>query len=494
MLNWSYTMRTDYPIVLNPICVEIIEKTQKSDYFPFSDDGKYINYRKCAQYLKARGYLYDILSKKYFKLERDGLYYSVPEEDIITELYSLIYFHNPNYNAEPHHVKDILGVFTGNYTSSTLNERFIDFLKTSDLGMDYEIGFEDEMKGYRIIPLSNGIFNPCVESDGFPFKLLPHNGLYFAPLGGKYDLEFYPIPESDLFSIPISEDFLKILGDKRTLECFLWWSGAVLFSNPYRLPTFVLLYGPGGTGKDSLSGCLSSILGEMSGHTGLSKLNDARGLAPLFGKKLNISSEMEGKFDKGLLGSIKHLTGGTKVMIDPKYRPAFEIDPPALLFTGNVFPNVDTSDSGIMRRVHVYDCSNIDLSKDGIDWPTLMRDNDHKNWLFNAAYYYWRKYSDMPPDKMKSESMRKMESRFNLFNPLSSWIFEKFGTLDRAIVRKKLNRSSLKDMYDDYRIFTSDIGGKAYGRNNFSEKLQSDYGLILAPLGSTRVFKLKEEA
>lgn len=487
-------MSTDYPIVLNPICVEFIEKTQNSDYYPFSDDGKNINYRKCALYLQARGYLYDIFSQDFFKLECDGLYYSVPEEDIVTELYSLIYFHNLNFNAEPRHINSIVGVFKGICTSSTLSEKFMEFLKTSDLGMDYEIGYNDEMMGYHMIQLTNGIFNPCAESGDYPFKLLPHNGLYFPSQGSKpYNLEFYPIPESDLFSIPICDDFLKILGDKRTLECFLWWSGAVLFSKPYRLPVFVLLYGPGGTGKDSLSGCLSSILGEMSGNVPLSEFGDPRNIAPLIGKKLNISSEMEGAYDKGLLKSIKSMTGGTKIHVNPKFKQPRDIDPPALLFTGNVFPDIDTSDTGIMRRVHVYDCS-ADLVNDGIDWPILMRDNDHKNWLFNASYYYWRKYRDMPPDKMKSESMRKMESRFNLFNPLSSWIFEKFGTLERAIIRKKLIRSTLTELYDEYCLFVNEARGKPLGRLRFSEKLQTDYGLKLAPIGSTRVFKLKEEA
>lgn len=478
---------------LKPIHVDIVGPMDMfSDAFnPISKDQRSIKYFTVVHFLSRAGYLYDEVRQEYYKLNPDGIYYNVGEEVIEREIYTLINIHMPDFNVEVRHVHSIKSMFKSERNTYTLSLDFSNFLKT-DMGMDYEIDYLNS-NNFRMIRLNNGIFNPCLESDGFPFKLLPHCGLYYPPEGSEpYDLDFIPIPESDLFSMPESEDFLKILGDKETLEFFLWWAGAVLFCPRFRLPCFVLLYGRGGSGKDSLCGCLTSILSSSSGSTPLASLSNPRSLAGLIGKRLNISAEMEGSYDKGLISSIKNLTGGPDIYVDPKFKSPRHISPPALIFSGNVFPDIDTSDTGILRRVCVIDCS-ANLEDDGVDWPILMRDNDHKNWLFNASYYYWTKNSDKLPHHMKSKSMRNMESRFYLYNPLSSWIFEKIGSLDKSTIRSYFVKKSLVDMYDDYRIFVTELGYKALGRNRFSERIQVDYGLKLTPIGNVRVFKLKDE-
>lgn len=484
----------DNSLYKKPICVDIIENSSicRAEFNPISDDGKTLIYSKVVNFLSRRGYIFDQRFSNYYKLELDGIYYPSDLHTIKNEIYTLVRVNRPTFNVESKHVASILSEFQAESNLLYLDKKFYEFLAT-EKGIEYDFDYIQKQNGYQLIPVLNGLFNPCWESDGYPFTLLPHCGYYFPPEGtNTYDLEFVPIPESEIYTKFEYEDFLTILGDKETVTFFLWWAGAVLFSYPFRLPIFVLLYGRGGTGKTSLANCLLSILGKSGGTAGLSSLIDNRSKACLIGKKLNLSSEMEGKYDKRLLSSIKDITGGTSITVDPKFKPTIEISPPALIFTGNVFPEVDTSDTGVMRRACVINCST-DLEDTGIDWPLLMSDNEHKNWLFNASYYVWSKYRNSTPYSMKSKSMLDIETRMSLFNPFSNWVDSQFETIDKKLVGKKIVGWTLSDLYERYYSHVYDMFGKPMSKYKFSEKVQNDFNLKLAPVGNKRVFKLKDD-
>lgn len=478
----------------NPVCTDIVGPLERfhDEFNPFSEDGKSLIYGRVVHYLSRAGYVFNEFHSEFYKLCSEGFYIHVDEHSLKNEIYSLIKASNPHFNTESRMVKSIVEEFKSLITVSDLDSKFNEFL-SSDLGTDYELDYRDINEGYRLVQLSNGLFNPCLKSENYPFTLLPHCGYYFPPEGvGPYDLDFSPIPESELFSRVESEDFLTIIPDKKTLEFFLWWSGAVLFSYPFRLPMFLLLYGPGGTGKTTIVSCLLSILGRAGGHATLSCLTDQKSQSCFIGKKLNLSSEMEGDYDKRLISSIKEITGGEPIQVEQKYKDPIEIYPPALVFTGNVFPEIDSSDTGVLRRACVINCTNY-LEDSGVDWPKLMKDNDHKNWLFNASYYYWVKNKDKMPSHMKSDSMREMEHQFKLINPFLNWVFDYCGTLDKEQVRKRFIGVPLVSLYDSYRGSLYELNvAKPKSKHRFSQKIQTDYDLVLEPYHNVRVFKTKE--
>lgn len=483
-------MFTEYA-KLKPVCVDIVGDLEKfhDEFNPLSEDGKCLIYPKIVNYLSKAGYVFDNSSEVFYKLYSDGLYYLVHESDLKREIYTLVNIANHHFNVESRHVKSIIDNFKSLSTTYALELKFCEFLST-EIGMDYDIGYDMKQKGYHLIQLSNGIFNPCLRSEDYPFTLLPNCGYYFQPEGlGSYNLDFYPIPESEIFSMNEYDDFMEILPDKESLEFFLWWSGAVLFSYPFKLPMFLLLYGPGGTGKTTLIGCLLSILGRSGGHANLSNIIDQKGQSCFIGKRLNLSSEMEGNYDKRLISSIKDITGGEPIQVEQKYKQPIEIFPPALAFTGNVFPEIDTSDTGVLRRAYVISCSK-NLENSGVDWPTLMKDNDHKNWLFNSAYYYWTKNKDKLPNQMESDSMRAMKHEMKLFNPFMTWLEDDFKTTNRDLLRTNwFNGKSLNELYSRYSDSVYSQLGKPMSSRKFSLKIKNDFGMELISNHDVKVFR-----
>lgn len=484
-----------------PVCVDIIGPLDKystidnnnpilDEYNPVSDDKRGIVYNKIVAYLTKLGIIYDPILQDFSKLDIYGTYSKYEEVLIKGEIQTLVRISLPFYNLKSGEYVSIMENLKNFSNTYTLREKFDNFLGT-ELGIDYDLSHDDIEKGHCLVPLLNGIFNPCLESENglYPFSLLPHCG-YFYPIVNPhpYDLYFEPIAESELYSCPESEDFLKILGDRASLNFFLTWSGAVLFSNPFRLQSLVMLYGPGGTGKTSLANCLASILGDSTDTPSIRDLITPRGRASMIGKRLAIVSETESSYDKALISALKDLSGGIPIGVDPKFKHPFRINPPALLFTGNVFPDVDSSDSGFKRRMCILDCSAI-LEND-IDWIKLMSDNQHKNWLFNASYYAWMNNGNKPLENLKSQPMRDMESRFYLYNSFMSWINDYFCTVDNQSVRDLLDGRSLRDLHDEYSYHVKDyLNGKPLGKIAFSEKIQTNYRMKLVKSNDQRIFK-----
>lgn len=481
-------------ILLKPVCVDVLNNINLATdtYFPFADDGKTLVYPKITKYLHRIGFVYNQFNSTYYRLDPStGLYYPVSDFDLSVEIYKFISHCNPSYSIKKSHIESIICSFNMTYHLNELYDRYIDFLSTEE-GSFYE--FDRFHKEHSLIQLNNGLFHPFLDyaNDGYPFHLLPNCGVFFPHDGTRYDIDFYPIDESRIFLETPYDDFLTILGDHKTLEFFLWWAGAVLFSYPFRLPMFLLLYGPGGTGKTAIASSLISILGMAGGNADLSCLLDQKSKSCLIGKRLNLSSEMEGNYDKRLLSAIKEITGGSPIQVERKYKDAQTIYPPALIFTGNVFPEIDTSDTGIFRRACVIWC-NTNLDHTGLDWPKIMSDNEHKNWLFNAAYYIWMKNSDKLPNDMKSESMLEIESRMIIYSPFTNWIENYCNTMDRETIRSLLSGRTLNELHMNYSSYVYDLMGKPLSRNKFSEKIQNDYEMVLTPIHNQRVFKYADK-
>lgn len=476
---------------LQPIHVDVLSNvgSGKEYYYPFNDDGSRLNYSNITKYLSRLGYIYCEYLDVFFKLDKyEGVYNPTNQLTLTTEIYKLIKYCNPTYNIETKHISSIFLEFKASYNTTYLEDEFSKFLETED-GMDYDVGVMNENS--RLIQLRNGIFRSFCESDGYPFKLLPNSGLYFPSENDvSYDLFFKPISESEIFNELEYDDFLTILGDDMTLKFFLWYCGCVLFSYPFKKQVFLLLYGPGGTGKTALANSLGSIMGKSVSHANLSCLLDQKGKSCLIGKRLNVTSELEGKFDKRLTSALKELCDGNLIQVEQKYQAPTEIYPPAFIFTGNTFPDIDTSDTGIYRRACVINCTT-NLEGTGVNWPALMTDNDHKNWLFNASYYVWKNNIDKIANDLKSESMKEIQSRMFLSNSFITWIEFYFGTIDRDKVRDLIEGKTLQVLYDNYDNYIRNYNGKPMIRTKFNEKIQNDYNLVYVPIHGMRIYKKK---
>lgn len=483
--------------IIKPCCVDILTDIEDAInvYPPFTSDGHSLIFNNIAKYLNRIGLFYNQYEKQYYQLDPStGIYYTIVEEDIISKIYDYIGYINGLFNVRKYHIDSILQALKAKYNLNELNEKFDYFLRTDERGIDYS--FDYNHADASLFQLNNGIFNPFLEYDGLPFKLLPNCGLYFSQSLMRYDVNFIPILKEDIFSTMEYEDFLKILGDHETVVFFLWWAGVLFFTYPFKKPMFLLLYGPGGSGKDALASCIKSILGRESySDNTLFNLITPREISNFDKRRLNIASELEGYYDKKLIGAIKRLTGGGEVNVDPKFKSQKSIFPPALLLLGNVFPELDPSDTGIKRRTCIIDCS-ADVEKSGVYWQELLTDPEHKNWIFNAAYYIWVENKDKLPYQMKSDSMLKIEDRMRALNPFVSWLEYYFVSSNYDDIREGVYDRSLTELYDSYSQYMYELGPQytPMPRLKFSEKMQNDYRLVLKPKHNVRVFRYKEKS
>lgn len=482
------------PLILKPICVDVLSDSNlnvaKEMYYPFRNDGLKLLTDPIVAYLDRIGYLYNNDNQSFYRLNpSDGRYYRVDESDVNYSIDRFISFCKTNelFNLNPHQVESIKYLFKSRFNLIKLDKRYHEFLGNDD-GSGYDYDLEE-----GLYQLNNGLFHPYLKDDDYPFTLLPNCGLYFTNHLRTYNVDFYPIKRSEIFNTDECDDFLYVYHDIDTLKFILWWAGAILFSYPFRLPMYLLLYGSGGSGKDTLALCLWEILGDCNcSKSTLSSLITPRDKAILYDKRINVSSELEGHSDKKLISAIKELTGGGKIQADPKYKDPLSIYPPALLFLGNKYPEFDSSDPGIIRRSCIIHC-NENLDPTGVNWQKLLRDSEHRNWLFNASYYIWMENKEKLPRDMKSEFMLECDKKLEENNPFSNWLISYCGSTNYDDVRTCFYDRGLNELYRSYtdRMYELEVHS-LIGKLNFSSKIQNEYRLELNNGHGKRVFKFKK--
>lgn len=459
-------MSIDNSLNFKPLCVNIIQKDNaenKDKYYPFDKKGVLLQ-TPIAKYIADRGYLFDSDSELWYILNTDGLYYETNENLIKTEIFTLLHKISFDVNYTTNFINSVVN--EAKHTSNTINlyDKFDEFLYT-DSGMSYDIPI-----GYdgNLIQLKNGILNTAT------MELLANCGYLFNPC--PLNVEYSPIPEEDLFSGVYYDTYLNIIPDEQTLKFYLYWVGTVIFSDkPEQMILF--LYGKGGTGKSSMAEALAYLLGSKRvSHAGIDILSNPHGTAILENKKLNVADETEKGNYSGIEGILKNLTGDT-ITINGKYKAAKDIKNTVnLLFLGNSFIECDMSDAGLMRRIKVIECPNIQKYDENI--PKLLKDNEFINWLFNAAYYQWNKYKHTDIEKLVSLPMRDQLNNVLSLNGFNGWLFDYCGSLDLDLVQNKLKGVPYSELYISYSDYVKDIlGCDPLIKKKFGEKLRINYGL-----------------
>lgn len=154
---------------------------------------------------------------------------------------------------------------------------------------------------------------------------------------------------------PHWEDYMsQWLPDPSYRQLLQEFLGCAMLSRPDEDGRFIILVGSGANGKSMCLNAIEALYGEsMCCAQELKRLSeDTFGTAALFGKRVNICSELcdSGEYIKDT-SMLKRLVTGDKITINQKYVAAFEYYPIAShIFSSNVIPKVKDKSDGWFRR------------------------------------------------------------------------------------------------------------------------------------------------
>lgn len=202
------------------------------------------------------------------------------------------------------------------------------------------------------------------------------------------------------------------------------WAGYLLTSTQ-KYQTFLLLLGEAGTGKGVFSRAMKAMLGaENCSEVSLRRFGDRFSLYSTYGKKLNISGDVEEELDASVEIIIKMWTGRDGLDYECKYSTGFQAPATAkLMMSANSFPAFVDKSCGTWRRLliipfkHVVD--QIDINLDETlrgELPGIL------NWAIEGRRLLEEKGSmSEPPESKALKAVYRAEA-----NPAVLFLAEKF--------------------------------------------------------------------
>lgn len=265
---------------------------------------------------------------------------------------------------------------------------------------------------------------------------------------------------------------------------YVLWHGM----NP---PALFVLYGPGGSGKTTVTDLLSAIVGErnvsgvsLSGFLG--EPGHSQEMAMMDGKRLNISDESgESVRNVNRLAEVlKMLSGGGRAYYNHKYgQDRAGRNTAKLIFCSNVYPSLG-SDSGTARRLHILTMDRpFEISPEDRD---VLFSEQSLTWMAMEALRAYLGYLDRgctftSPPKSQAEKIRVLLGSDILIEFLES--DDGLGTTDRDAVRARLLNDEDYDvnlrivLYSRYCRYCDSVGIAPLSKNSFFQRIDIVYGV-----------------
>lgn len=423
------------------------------DFNVVTTEGKMtIDKYNMVRYLRARRVVYEGAEPLMF----NGYVYTKIDNDTVARLiYQAVEeYPNPPMPSKTA-VADIIAMLRVTNTFMDINP---------PIGWD-ETGLYDE----DVIPFSNGLYN--LEHD----ELLPFTPNIFINymLMGVYN--------PAITEHPVENYYKKILPDKGTREFFYEMVGYSLFSRTMSPPAIFIIYGPGNTGKSALHMAVSALAGFDNISTlDLGQLSGTFTTAELYGKLINICGETgsgqsreTSKVDGELL---KKLSDGQAISVQHKYGQPFQmLNRAKLWFITNTLPDLGDTSSGLYRRIYIIPC------RVEQDWDEQLYDKmtsyEATCWLANKALEGYRRFLANGSKFHVSAEMLTELRAYKKQEGMMDFFEEFYGTSDKLSVSRHLNGAMIGDLYDSYKLYCANGGGKPLSIRKFSEKIRNEFSL-----------------
>ena len=423
------------------------------DFNVVTTEGKYtVDRTNMVRYLKALRIVYE----GDIALQFNGYVYTkIDETTIARYIYQAVEeYENPPFLSR-NAVKDVIAMLKATNT-------FLDIKPPSDWN---EEGLYDE----NVVPFANGLYN--IEADAF-LRFTPNLYINYQ-LMGMY--------KPSVTEHPVEEVYKKIIPDDGTRRFFFEMVGYSLFSREMMPPAIFIIYGPGNTGKSALQAAVNSLAGfDNISALDLGQLNGGFSTVELYGKLINICGETGSgqnrdvsKVDGELL---KRLSDGQPITVRHIYGHPFQmLNRAKLWFITNTLPDLGDTSSGLYRRLYIIPCRHEQAWEDQIydkltDWTAV-------SWLANKALEGYRDFIDNGRKFHVSAEMLVELRAYKKQEGLMDFFEERYGTSDKLLIPDKLNGEMIRDVYDAYKEYNINGGGKSLSIRKFSEKIRNEFAL-----------------
>lgn len=327
----------------------------------------------------------------------------------------------------------------------------------------------EEKYNTELIPFENGLYS--VDLD----EMLPFTPYVFV----KHRLSATYLPR--IREHKVSKIYENILPNEKTRSFYFEMVGFMLFSGELRPPAIFLTYGPGQTGKSALQETVVKAAGRQNVSTlDLAQISGTFTTAEMQDKLINICGEtgsgMSREISKADGELLKKLTDGQTITVQRKNKDPYEMTNTAKLwFVSNTLPDFGDTSSGLLRRLYIIPCRVPQNWEDQI--YDKMQEPEALVWLINMAMDGYIRFLNRGRRFAISDEMRKEGRTYKTQDSIMDYIDQRFSTVEPEVIRERLEGAYLSEIYDDYRTFTADGGGKAFSKRKFLEKLRNEFGL-----------------
>jgi putative DNA primase/helicase len=230
-----------------------------------------------------------------------------------------------------------------------------------------------------------------------------------------------------------------------------------------------ILIGTGANGKSTFLTTLQKLFGDYAASIPMQSLMDQRNgsqqtndLAYLVGKRFVAASEGE-RGQKLAESKVKLMTGGDRIVCRQLYRDYIEFDPQFKVWLAtNNLPNIAGTDDAIWRRIMVIPFP-VTIPPEERDKTLLDRVIQELPGICNRAMeglIEWRQQGLNPPPRILQSTGNYRDDN----DTVGQWI-------ESACVQEPGLRSTMKELYESYKLWCENSGVDAMQNTCFGKEL-----------------------
>ena len=313
----------------------------------------------------------------------------------------------------------------------------------------------------NLICLKNGTLDP---TSG---ELLPHSPDH--KLTNALRIDFSPKAECALWLQTLDEIFAPDDDKKSKITLLQEYSGYCLIPDT-TMHKFLWLVGAGGNGKSLVLSVLQALVGSANiSNAAIERLQDKFVRAELFGKLVNISSEMSAQATISD-GYLKQITAGDEIEAERKFEPSFSFRPYArLIGATNSLPRLLDHSDGFARRAIILQFNRqfTENERDIHREEKLMAELPGiLNWAVAGLQNLLRRgYFEPPPSSQKAIESYRLDS-----DPVRQFLLD---IADETVFFNFKEGVRSSDVYERYRTWATENGYQNLSSSTLGGRLAS---------------------